>query len=249
VTSSGAILIADDDDTFRQATVELLRREGYACEGAADGPSAAEKLRVNHYDLLIADIRMPGNGDLELVREVPRLAEGTPVILVTAYPSLDSAIDAIHLPVAAYLTKPFGLEELRSHVRAAMQRSGALRGMTCILRGLKVAVEDCGHLQSRLDESREAVSQEELGRALNSVVRTLAECLGEGRCLLRACAPALDTSDLCLLVSCQRRGILQRALTDAIEVVERSKKAFKSKELAELRLRLERALEAAEKTA
>jgi len=102
----GNILIADDEETFLLSTADLLRREGYHCDCAPDGKRAAEMLGKGEYDLLIADIKMPGNGNLELVREMPRLAEGLPVILVTGYPSLKTAMESFQLPVAAYLPKP-----------------------------------------------------------------------------------------------------------------------------------------------
>jgi CheY-like chemotaxis protein len=102
-------LIADDEETFLLSTADLLRREGYHCDCAPDGKRAAEMLGKGEYDLLIADIKMPGNGNLELVREMPRLAEGLPVILVTGYPSLKTAMESFQLPVAAYLPKPVEL--------------------------------------------------------------------------------------------------------------------------------------------
>ena len=80
----GSILLADDEDAFRQMTAEVLRRDGYDCHCASDGHRAAEMLRANRYHLLIADIKMPGNAKLELVRETQQLARGMPVILVTA---------------------------------------------------------------------------------------------------------------------------------------------------------------------
>lgn len=106
MAEKGKILIADDEETFLHSTADLLRREGYDCDIVPDGNRAAEMLGKGEYDLLIADIKMPGNGNLELVREMPRLAEGLPVILVTGYPSLKTAMESFQLPVAAYLPKP-----------------------------------------------------------------------------------------------------------------------------------------------
>ncbi|MCI0692942.1 response regulator [candidate division KSB1 bacterium] len=63
-------------------------------------------LGKNRYDLLIADIKMPGNDELEFIEEPPAIAEGLPVILVTGYPSLNTAIKSTRLHVAGYMMKP-----------------------------------------------------------------------------------------------------------------------------------------------
>ena len=98
----GRILIADDEETFRSSTADLLRRDGYECNCVPDAGEAVKELREGSYDLLIADIHMPGNPELELVREIPVIAEGMPVLLVTGYPSANSAIEAIKLNVTAF---------------------------------------------------------------------------------------------------------------------------------------------------
>jgi DNA-binding NarL/FixJ family response regulator len=128
----GHILIADDEELFLHSTAALLRREGYACTCAPDAATVAALLREAPYDLLIADIKMPGNRNLELIRELPRIAEGLSVILVTGHPSLQSAIQSIQLPVVAYLVKPLDFEDLQAEVQSAIERARtyrAVRGM------------------------------------------------------------------------------------------------------------------------
>lgn len=116
------ILIADDEETFLTSTADLLRREGYECACAHDARSAKQMLRSGAYDVLIADINMPGNAQLEFIRELPRIKEGMLVILVTGHPSLHSAIEAVRLPVAAYLVKPCHFGDVLSAVRSALRR-------------------------------------------------------------------------------------------------------------------------------
>ena len=70
MSDQGHILIADDEETFLHATAELLRQEGYTCDCVPDGASAAVWLRDGTYDVLIADIEMPGNQHLELIRDL-----------------------------------------------------------------------------------------------------------------------------------------------------------------------------------
>ncbi len=120
MVNMGRILVADDDETFRQSTAELLRREGYRCDCTSGAESALEKLRTTSYDLLIADIKMPGKSGLDLVAELPRIAFDIPAIVVTGYPSLDSAVWSVGMDVAAYLVKPLDFEQLLRHVRETM---------------------------------------------------------------------------------------------------------------------------------
>jgi PAS domain S-box-containing protein len=123
--SAGRLLLVDDEETFLRSTAALLRREGYECVCASDAATAAKLLREDGYDVLITDIKMPGNIDLELVRELPHIATGVPVILVTGYPSLQTATAAVQLSVVAYLVKPFDFSELLANVRSALAREQA----------------------------------------------------------------------------------------------------------------------------
>jgi len=118
----GKILLADDEQIFRDSTAELLRREGYHCDCVPDAHAAAEKLTKESYDLLIAVIKMPGNPDLELIKKLSELAKGTPAILVTAFPTQSSAIESVRLPVSAYMVKPIDFEELKNNVEAAIRK-------------------------------------------------------------------------------------------------------------------------------
>jgi DNA-binding NtrC family response regulator len=113
----GRILVADDEDTFLQATADLLRGEGYECNCASDAKTVTEMLRSTKYDLLITDINMPGNKDLELINDLPKFVKEIPVILMTGEPSLIPNIQSVQPPVVACLIKPFDFNELLEHVK------------------------------------------------------------------------------------------------------------------------------------
>src|SRR5262249_35089093 len=123
------ILLADDEPTFAEATADLLRREGYDVETAPDGASAIARVRAAPFDLLISDLEMPGNSDLELVKQVAEQSGGLPIIILTGYPSVRSAVACIELPVSAYLVKPVAFEELYSRVTAAVRRFRTYQAM------------------------------------------------------------------------------------------------------------------------
>ena len=124
---SAKILVADDDARVRESTTRILRREGFECDGVADAATAKEVLAASQYDLLIADIKMPGNAQLELIRELQETCVGLPVILMTGHPSIETAVESVELPVVAYLTKPVKPAELLVHVREATRRARVYR--------------------------------------------------------------------------------------------------------------------------
>lgn len=123
IETPGRLLMADDEETFLLATADLLRQEGYLVDTARDGFEAADFLRENTYDLLISDILMPGNQDLDFIKLAAELSPDLQVLLITGYPSVTTAMQAIRLPVAAYLTKPVDFEELRTQVQACVTAS------------------------------------------------------------------------------------------------------------------------------
>src|SRR5262249_13609681 len=98
-------------------------------------------LQQKAYDLLIADIMMPGNCELEFIRQLTQLTEPLPVILVTGYPSVDSARQSVELPVIAYVVKPFSFDELLSKVQIAARSAGIRR----MVRGELARVQEYRH--------------------------------------------------------------------------------------------------------
>ena len=103
--TGGKILIADDEETFRITTVGLLEREGHQCDSAVSASDALKHLD-KPYDLLITDIRMPGNVDLEFVKELRQRVPLLPIIIVTGHPSVPTAVESLHLSVVDYFVKP-----------------------------------------------------------------------------------------------------------------------------------------------
>jgi excisionase family DNA binding protein len=107
------VLIVDDEPSVRDMIAKALRGR-YAVETAEDGTAALEILRESDFDLLITDLRMPGMDGLALIRAARRYAPDLPVVVVTAYSSEATAIEAINLGgVSGYLTKPFRVERIR----------------------------------------------------------------------------------------------------------------------------------------
>jgi two-component system response regulator AtoC len=114
------ILVVDDDERLRQTLSLLLRTAGHEVVAAADVASAEAVLRERDVDLVISDVRMPGGSGLDLLESVRRLETDSPVILLTAYGTVASAVQAMQRGAFDYLLKPFDADELKLRVSRAL---------------------------------------------------------------------------------------------------------------------------------
>jgi len=106
------ILVVDDESSIRDLLSKTLALADYDVDTASDGRSALEQLRLYPYDLLIADLKMPGIDGLSVIREAKRLKSDLPVIIITGYSTETAAIEAVNLGVSGYLTKPFRVPQV-----------------------------------------------------------------------------------------------------------------------------------------
>jgi two-component system, NtrC family, response regulator HydG len=100
------VLVVDDDRVFRLATAELLRQEGYEVVVAADAQAAVELLRDSSVDLMLLDLRMPGTDGLGVVEALRRWGDSVPILMVSGFGTVDTAVQALHLGADDFLTKP-----------------------------------------------------------------------------------------------------------------------------------------------
>jgi CheY-like chemotaxis protein len=236
---AGQILLADDDETFTHAAAELLRREGYECETVADGVSALIRTRERPFDLLIADLEMPGNANLQLVREIADEGRGLPVIILTGYPSVQSAVASIELPVAAYLTKPVDFPLLSQKVRAAVSRFRSYQLMQSTESRLKSYREEFSNTAAALPVTGGSPIDVFLALTLRNVMGSLTDLEQLGKAL--SAQPVQPHP--CQLLNCPRGAQLRDAVATTVRVLEETKSSFKSKQLADLRQQLELMLE------
>src|SRR4051812_41757266 len=116
------ILIVDDDRAFRLSTAALLRADGYEVDAVADGAAAAESLRAARYDLLILDLRMPGGDGLGGVEALGLGGERIPILMISGFGTVESAVRALHLGADDFLTKPVEADVLSAHVGDLLAR-------------------------------------------------------------------------------------------------------------------------------
>lgn len=239
MAEEGRILIADDEEVFLHSTADLLRRQGHECDTAQDGPAAIKMLGAKEYDLLIADIRMPGNPELELILDLPKIAAELPVILVTGYPSLRSAIQSVQLPVAAYLVKPFEFDELLAQVQVSIEHIHTYR----TIRSARQRMLDLCHDLQSIEQAMSIVPREGSTITVDAFLRltigNIAGGLADLKYLTEACVLQDSEQPVCRLFRCPREAMFMESLLETIDVLKDTKKSFKSKELGELRARLE----------
>jgi len=115
--TQGRLLVADDEAAIRESLSEVLREEGYEVTEAVDGSSAIAALQAREFDLVIADLRMPGADGIEVLRRTRDWAPQTLVILVTAYATLETAVEALRQGAHDYIIKPLIFEDVLGKVR------------------------------------------------------------------------------------------------------------------------------------
>ena len=114
------VLVVDDESSIRELLQKTLALAEYDVDTAPDGRAGLERLSLGHYDLLIADLKMPGMDGLTLIREAKRLKADLPVIIITGFSTESSAIEAVNLGVAGYLTKPFRVPQVLAAAARAL---------------------------------------------------------------------------------------------------------------------------------
>ncbi len=120
--SETRILIVDDEKSMREVLTIMLRKEGYAVQDAASGEEALDLLRQDGFSLMLTDLKMPGMSGLELTERAKALDPGVVVITMTAFASLESAVEALRLGAYDYITKPFRVEEIAASIRRALEQ-------------------------------------------------------------------------------------------------------------------------------
>jgi DNA-binding response OmpR family regulator len=233
----GRILIADDEETFRKSTADLLILEGYQCDCAPDAIVAAELLHNGNYNLLIADIKMEGNFELEFIQNLSNTEQRIPVILVTAYPSLKSAIESIQLSVIAYLIKPFEFGELLEQVQIGVKSNQLFKA----LRNVRERLMDWGEDLRKIEDVQKGLPRSftPIDTFLTLTLRNIAGALSDLKYLTESFSIGTAQQEVCHLLNCPRLNMYKEALVETIDVLEKTKSAFKSKDLGNLRKKLE----------
>jgi response regulator RpfG family c-di-GMP phosphodiesterase len=121
------IMLVDDDDSVRDVVSEILVRRGWSVEQFSSAETAIVSLKGNNYDLIMADINMPGLSGMDLLQIAKQTSPEVPFIMITGYPSLDLAVEAMKSGATDFIAKPFKAEEIEIAVRKAVQGAKVTR--------------------------------------------------------------------------------------------------------------------------
>ncbi len=134
---TGSILVVDDEDIMREILETLLTREGYDVRLAASGAEGLELARSLPFDAAIVDVMMPGMDGIAVLDELKKLDDELPVLMITAFASVDTAITAMKRGAFDYITKPFKNDEVLVVVRNAVERRQLVAENTALKQNLQ----------------------------------------------------------------------------------------------------------------
>jgi YesN/AraC family two-component response regulator len=210
-----------------------LTRAGFDCDFAGSAAEAIEALRAKEYDVLLSDIHMPGNTGLELIESIPSVSAGLPIILLTGYPTVETASRSVQLHITAYLSKPPDFEELCRLLRAAVAEHRNLRVLKDSRQRLHDWDREIEHVQQLLQQTAVAGREIAMQSYLRLTLRHLAVSLIELENLLIHEGGRLGTDQAV------EKQEFRNAVRMTVGVLQKTKDHFKSKELGELRKELE----------
>ncbi len=117
------ILIVDDDDELRENLSEILSSRGFQVEEASSGEDAIKKASTDQFDIVLLDLMMPGIGGMDVLTELRKVKPRTKVIMITAFATIDNAVEAIKKGASDYISKPFQIENLDVTIRRVLEES------------------------------------------------------------------------------------------------------------------------------
>ncbi len=137
ISSKGRILVVDDEADIRESLEALLDMEGYRVELAQNATEGLKKIESGNYDLILLDLMMPDRSGMEVLREVRERDTDTPIFMITAYGSVEVAVNALKSGASDYFSKPWDNEKLLIEIERMIARSRLERENTQLKRALK----------------------------------------------------------------------------------------------------------------
>ena len=164
VMTKKRILVADDHDSLRRGITRALRETGHDAEEAANGNAAIERLHNGQFDVVVCDLKMGGSDGLDVLRTAKALHPTTAVILMTAFGSVQTAVEAMQVGAADYVQKPFEIEEMELKIDKALE-----------VRRLKYEIDYLRHTQPDIYEFDHIVGASGALQRVLDIVRKVAK--------------------------------------------------------------------------
>lgn len=117
------ILIVDDDPELRDNLSEILKGVGYHAEEASSGKEAIDKAASGEFSIALLDVMMPKMSGIDALPEIKRVSPKTKIIMITAFATVENAVEAIKRGASDYITKPFKIEEILTTIRRVIEES------------------------------------------------------------------------------------------------------------------------------
>lgn len=118
----GRVLVVDDEENIREVLSNYLISMNYDVQTAEDGQDALNKYQKGEFDLIISDLLMPNVDGLELLKRVRDMDKDVIFLMITGYPSIETAVDAIKKGAYDYITKPFHMEDVKLRIERAFEK-------------------------------------------------------------------------------------------------------------------------------
>jgi DNA-binding response OmpR family regulator len=231
MSTLGRVLLADDEDTFLEATKDLLEEEGYECHGVRDASELSAALAASEFDLLITDLNMPGNRIMEKVSELREHSKVMPVIVVTGYPSVPTAVESVRLNVLEYMIKPVNFPILLDAVKRGIQHKRTLGTLIHARREAEDHTRNLSAFEATFSAFPLSMDKESSQGLLEELIHT-PHSSKHGQ-------PASFVTSTPSMTDYFR---LRESVFHTIQVLQKTKSAFRSKDLAGLRKYLETVL-------
>jgi len=167
------VLVVDDDDVFLRVCRTVLRRAGMTVDAVASAAEALERMRLEKYDTIVSDIRMPGADGIQLLRAARSHDPSVPFLLMTGAPTVETAISAVEHGALRYLQKPFDVDQFVSVVTDAVSRRVGSPDLPALHRRLDGALAQASLVYQPIvkTSSRSIVAYEALLRSASPEVR------------------------------------------------------------------------------
>ena len=130
------ILVVDDENIMRNALVDVLEDKGFIIDGVESGEEALERLKKKRYEVVLTDLKMSGMGGIELLREIKKFDSSIDVVVMTAYGTIETAVEAMKSGAIDFVTKPFSFDE----IEIVLKRIWKIKKLT--INNEKLAIEN-----------------------------------------------------------------------------------------------------------
>lgn len=127
MTEQARILVIDDEESIRKSLAAVLEEKGYLVDTAENGKEAIEKSKTRPYNLALVDIRLPDMDGVQLLTAIKETIPKTVKIIITGYPSLENAIEAVNKGADAYIIKPFDMNKLLDMIKEHLKKQEEAR--------------------------------------------------------------------------------------------------------------------------